>query len=374
MRSGAWIPVVLGLLVGACTTPSTTSAEEASTVGTEWQERPNEHAEHFKVLSRGAERRILVFGPAGTSDTIGDHRLWTGPAETSSNEHLPGILGRVALSSTTQVPFLRALGALDAVVAVAHADQVRDTTLMARLAAGTVVDITGGDGVDRERLIQLRPDALFGYPSGTPNGVTVPGTRVIEVVEYLEKHPLGRAEWLRVFGVLLGREATADSVFARVSETYRSARSRTSVNGDRPLVFFGSTWQGQWFAPAGNSYMARLITDAGGRYAFGDRHSGGNLTVDAEMVLAAAKQARFWGTVLASPGPVTAADVAGHDRRVMASPAFREQGVFVGNSMEADIFGEAVLRPDEVLLDLQGIFHPALRGGRTPVYFRPVVQ
>jgi hypothetical protein len=40
--------------------------------------------------------------------------------------------------------------------------------------------------------------------------------------------------------------------------------------------------------------------------------------------------------------------------------------------MESDLFGQAVLEPDVVLMDLRGIFHPELAEGRSPVYFKPV--
>ena len=91
-------------------------------------------------------------------------------------------------------------------------------------------------------------------------------TKVVPVTEYLEVHPLGRAEWLRFFGVLFGVERKADSLYSTIAERY--TRVVVADTSNRPTVVFGSYWQGQWFVPSGNSYMARLIA---GELGYGGR-------------------------------------------------------------------------------------------------------
>ncbi|HEY0976901.1 MAG TPA: ABC transporter substrate-binding protein [Flavobacteriales bacterium] len=341
----------------------------------EWKVRPNTHATHFQVLEHGKERCVLIFGHGGPTDTIGTYRIGDGTAPELGQRSavLVGHPDRVALASTTHVPFLAALGMREAIIAVDRADQVRDSIVSDRIRRKLVTDLTSGDGLDRERLLQLRPQVLLGDPFQGDALRTI-GIPMVGIAEYLEEHPLGRAEWIRVFGVLFGREAEAERLFAEIAARYEVAAGKAAAAPDRPLVFFGSTWQGQWFVPSGTSYMARTIADAGGRYAFADRPSAGNLTVDVETALAVGANVHYWGTVLAKEGDVRRSDVAGGDERILRTPAFRNGGVFAGNSLHADIFGEAVLRPDEVLLDLSGILHPELKGDRAPVFFRPVAQ
>ena len=139
-----------------------------------------------------------------------------------------------------------------------------------------------------------------------------------------------------------------------------------------PQVFFGSSWKGTWSVPAGNSYMAHLIADAGGRYLFADRPATGNVDLGLEAVLTTGARAQRWGRILELDRPVTKADVAGDDRRVLDLPVFADTGVFYGNSAESDLFGQAALEPDAVLKDLIGIFRPAMAMGRKPVYFKPL--
>lgn len=340
-----------------------------------WSRRGERYAEHFQVWAKGEERLVLVFGHGGPRDTVGAYHLSPDDRATAvpwNARHLHP-LRRVALQSTTHAPFLSALGRSGSVAACAHLDQVRDTALLARIRAGRVQEVGTGDGIDRERLLALHVDALFLYPFGrTDHALERSGPPVVEVSEYLEEHPLGRAEWIRFFGTLFQEEAAADSLFQGIVDRYAGAMAQAPADSVRPQVFFGSAWKGEWSVPPGNSYMARLIADAKGAYLFADRSGDGNLTIAMETALMEGRKAQVWGRILAQPGTVTARDIADGDERILRLPAFTGGRCFYGNSMETDLFGAAALEPDVMLADLLGILHPAAAGGRAPVYFRLV--
>lgn len=235
------------------------------------------------------------------------------------------------------------------------------------------MEIADAVGPDRERILLLAPDVLLTYPYGSTWNMAMPGAAPqVPIAEYLEPHPLGRAEWLRAFGLLLGEQHTADSIFQGIVQRYAAAKRKVPQDGGSPAVFFGSAWKGTWSVPAGNSYMAHLIADAGARYLFAARQGAGNLDLDLESVLQAGGEARYWGRILDQAEPVSAADVAGHDARILALPVFQGRGAFHANSAVDDLFGKAGLEPDAVLLDLIAIFHPGAAEGHEPVYFRPV--
>ncbi len=341
-----------------------------------WRQEPMHYARFFQIWERGSDRMLLTLGSGGTTDTTGIFVLAgdsLGGRPPSGAVFFRKPLHRVALQSTTHASFITMLGCADAVVGCAHTGQLFDEALVEKVRAGEVKEIATADGVDRERILMLAPDALLTYPYGSggkslSNGV-VPE---VPIAEYLEEHPLGRAEWLRAFGVLLGREALADSLFADVVERYENAVASVPVNAVKPLVFFGSSWKGTWSVPAGNSYMARLIGDAGGKYLFADRNATGNINIDLETLLQEGAMADRWGRVLVQDGPVSTADLAGDDARILQLRAFKEHGCFYANSAQSDLFGQAVLEPDVVVRDLIGIFHPALEKGSEPVYYKPV--
>jgi len=285
--------------------------------------------------------------------------------------HLPLPLSRIAVVSTTHLSYLHALGGLDIVVGAAHLDRLVDPDLMT-LVKDVVPDIGTANGLDRELLVALAPQALLDYPFGQGDATnTLPSVPRIAVTEYLEEDPLGRAEWLRFFGVLLGRERTADSLYKAIAARYAAALH--SEGNAHPRVFFGSSWQGRWYVPPGNSYMAQLIADAGGEYCFSSIKAGENVAMDLEQVLDETARSDHFGAVLANSASTDPTVLAGGDRRIAGMKAV-SQGGFVGNSARSDFFGRALLEPDLVLRDLRCIFHPTDCAGHAWRYFAPIAQ
>ena len=340
-----------------------------------WTRQPLEHAHFFQLWKKGDVTVLLTFGPGGEQDTTGSVLIGEKAEDDvpvgAFRVHSP--VNRIALSSTTQSAFLELLGQEALIAGCAHADMLLQGSLRARVDSGDLIELAGGDGIDRERLALLHADLLFTDPFTAASGA-LPASSMAQCVvsEYLEPHPLGRAEWLKAFGAVLGVEHAADSLYAAMARRYEHAAARVKDDPVRPVVFFGSSWRGVWSVPSGNSYMARLIADAGGDYLFADTVARGNLDIDMETVILKGRRADLWGRILYQQLPVTLEDVAGGEKRVMSLPAFKAHGAFYANSAESDLFGRAVLEPDVQLRDLIGIFHPKLENGRKPVYFKPV--
>lgn len=363
MRPAAYLLPVLFAL-------SCAGVEENTVDRTGWYALPNAHARCFRILTRGDERQLVILGPGGPADTLAIYRVISpGDTARSVNAEVTAVplLERVAVVSTTHLPFISALGSAASVIGAAHLELVRDTAIRAGIAQGLVQEIANADGLDRERLLVLAPQALFDYPFGRANTGTVGGPVRIEVTEYLEQDPLGRAEWIRFFGVLLGEEVKADSIYRAIELRYTTVRDLAGALPDRPKVFFGSAWQGQWHVPPGDSYMAQLITDAGGTYCYTGQQADGNIALDLETVLSQARSARHFGAVLASPGRVSANDLSGGDQRIARLDAVRRGGFYL-DSQRSDVFGMALLEPDQLLLDLRCIFHPKYCGSHRSKY------
>lgn len=374
VRTGLWQFAIV--LSGWCAFSGCTEKPTAAQPWAGWVKEQVRYAHYFQLWSKGQARMLLTFGPGGESDTTGIFLVGAdaGVAVLPSGAvRLQAPLRRVALMSTTHASFISALGKARAVVGCAYTARLRDTAVAALAQAGKVQEIGAADGVDRERVLKLAPDALFTYPYGSQGQGHVLGhVPVVQVAEYLEEHPLGRAEWLRAFGLLFGVETKADSLFKGIVARYDSALAVVPADKQGPVVFFGSAWKGTWSVPSGGSYMARLIKDAGGSYLFMDRQAKGNIDLDLETVLEKGASATRWGRILDQAAPVTPKDVAGGDARILALPVFKQGGCFYASSAESDLFGKAGLEPDVVLRDLIGIFQPELSGGRVPVYFKPV--
>lgn len=364
MRIAAWLVVL-------CCFHSCSEGPRPSTDVPGWSTLPNAYAEHFRIQVRGAARRLIVLGPGGDLDTLGKYVLGSDPDPRWQPIKVP--LKRVAVVSTTHLSFFSALGLAGTVVGAAHTEQVRDTLIRRLVSKGAVVEIARTGGLDRETLIGLAPEAIFDPPfERDPKAVAAFGN-VIAVTEYLEQHPLGRAEWIRFFGLLFDRTKQADSMFNAIEHRYTTMRAMSVAVADPPMVFFGSNWNNTWYAPPVNSYMARLIADAGGRYWSVDSTAKENVPVPMEQLLLIARECDHFGLVLAQDGKVDASMLVGGDLRLAKLDAVRKGG-FYGNSVRSDLFGQALLEPETILRDLRCIFHPNSCRRYTPSYFFPVGQ
>lgn len=280
-----------------------------------------------------------------------------------------------ATLSTTHLAYFWKMQALDQVSGTAFASYVRNSEVRTRLEDGRIADISGDKEVDTEGLISIQPNALITYPYGDANydRIKALGIHIIPFSEYLETHPLGRAEWIKVVGFLTNREEQANAAFESIRVAYEAARDSIQhvSSEDRPIVFTGSHSNGMWYAPPGNSYISQFIQDAGGTYLFQDRLQKGNLSMQFESLFHEAMTADYWGKVIFDEGELTLDDLRADDERYSELPAFKEGKVFYCNAAETDYFGDAIVEPEEILRDLISIFYPDSMQ-RDYVYFRPI--
>lgn len=279
--------------------------------------------------------------------------------------------------STTHVSLFIAANALDNVVGTSYADRILHSAGQAAIAEGTLKNLSGEKDLDTEKVLALGPDLLISYPFGAQDykHLTDRGIDVLPFSEYLETHPLGRAEWMKVAGFIAGTEEAANDAFNKVKSEYLSLRDSALKHADsRPKVYTGSKSDGRWYAPPANSFMGQFTRDAAGSYLFEDKVQEGNLSMDFEQFLQRAGESDFWGRVVFVPGALSYADIVEEDPRYASLPPIQKQQVFYCNAAETDYFGEAIVAPHHVLADLIALLHPELLPDHEAHYFQSVAH
>jgi iron complex transport system substrate-binding protein len=200
------------------------------------------------------------------------------------------------------------------------------------------------------------------------------------VPSFLESSPLGRAEWIVVTGLLVGRFDEAVSRFQEVERGYQALAARVAETRDasRPgkTVVTGGPWDDIWYVPGGRSYAARFLADAGARYLWADDDSTGAMPLDIETVYEVAVDADLW---LYPSSWRSLAEIAEADERLADFRSF-QLGEVYGNDRRTNEFGgndfweSGVARPDLVLADLVKIFHPEMLPEHELVYHRRLPQ
>ncbi len=271
---------------------------------------------------------------------------------------------RTAVFTTVHCSLLDMLGAERSIAAVADVKYIKLPFVQQGVKAGTIADCGNGMQPVVEKIMEVKPDAILLSPfenSGGYGKVEELDIPVVECAEYMETSPLARAEWMRFYGMLLGRSHEADSLFACVDSSYQSLRAQAAkARATRRRVLFDRMTGSVWYVPGGCSTIGRMVADAGGDYPWsGDTHSG-SLSLPFENVLERAGDADVWLYRYSSGRTYTKADLlAEHDGYRMLR-AFRQGEVYGCNVERSAFYEETPFRPDLLLSDFILLFHPEL--------------
>ncbi|CAN7447469.1 ABC transporter substrate-binding protein [Devosia sp. LjRoot3] len=327
---------------------------------------------HYKVVtverpSPGGQSESYVLVQCGTPEPELGPELADAPRVTVPIQSLFS-------GSTSQSPALVAVGGVGAVTGVARRDFIATPELVEHIQQAEVVEYETSGVVNVEAVVAAAPDVFMAGGGGEPEvqRLAVAGVPVVNFAEWQETSPLGRAEWVKFMGLFFNAEEKANAAFADVVEHYDAALALVAdvPEDERPLVLSGQAFNGIFFAAGGQSFMARLIRDAGGRYVFEDDTSTGSFQIrDLERLIVAARDAKVW--IQASIHYHTLADIAAEDPRLAALPAAEAGQVWIPDALKGpnggvQFYELGSMRPDMVLMDLISILHP----DKTPGYGR----
>lgn len=284
---------------------------------------------------------------------------------------------RIVCTSTTFLPALDMLQALDRLAGVSRVQDICSPTVLERIQSGHVQDVGPVTNVNREVLLELAPDVVFtfGVNEGDLTGfdpVIKAGIPVVVAADYMEETPLGRAEWIKFFALFVGKQSEADVIYQEIESRYQSLVALAKTADHRPTVMLESSYQGTWFIPGGRSYVARFLRDAGANYPWSDDQTQGSLRLGFEAVLEKSHDADFW---LNTGTWRSVRDAVDQDPRYLHFRPLAEGRTYNHNARTNahggnDFFETGPSRPDLVLADLIKIFHPELLPDHVLVWYR----
>ena len=279
----------------------------------------------------------------------------------------------VLVYSSVHSGVLRELGSDDVVKGVCDAQYFNDSIIDAGLKDGTITDCGNSMQPTVEKVIAMKPDAILlsPYQDATYGQITKLNVPIIECADYMEYTPLGRAEWIKFYGELVGKPQVADSIYNAVVKEYNRIKEYVASNKlVRPMVLTENVISGIWNVPGGQSYMAQFIKDAGGDYPWADDKNTGSLTLDFNQVLAKAQAADYW--LLKAPGIHTLADLKGSYSLNDQFKAYKTGNVYVCDTDKIHFFDRFPFHPEVLLQEYFRIFHPEVPGDKTLVFFQKI--
>jgi len=246
-----------------------------------------------------------------------------------------------------------------------------------RIENNQIKEVGQNGSLNTELTINLNPDAVvtFGV-EGENKTLNILNRAKIPVIyngDWVEKHPLGKAEWIKFFGVLYGKEKEADSIFNHIEKQYLDAKKLVQNVSKKPTILSGAMFKDIWYLPKGDSWQATVIEDAGGNYLWSQTEGTGSIALSIESVLDKAQNADFW----IAPSQYTSYSKLVSDNKVYGEfDAFKNQKIYTFAKAKGATGGLlyyelAPNRPDLVLKDLISILHPELLTEKT-TFFTPL--
>ena len=281
----------------------------------------------------------------------------------------------VLVYSSVHSSVLRELGAGDAVKGVCDAQYFNDSIIETGLKTGSIVDCGNSMQPTVEKVIAMKPDAILlsPYQDATYGQITKLNVPIVECADYLEYTPLGRAEWIKFYGELVGKPELAEEIYNTVVKEYNKIKeSVASKKLKRPLILTENVISGIWNVPGGQSYMAQFIKDAGGDYPWKDDKNTGSLTLDFNQVLARAQKADYW--LLKSPNIRSLADLKGSYTLNDQFEAYKAGNVYVCDTNTSHFFDRFPFLAEVLLKEYFKIFHPEETTDYELVFFKKIEQ
>ena len=327
--------------------------------------------------------------------------------------HVP--LQRVVVGTSVLCGLLDKLGRRDAIRGVCDVQYVNIPFVQEGCRKGTIADCGSGLAPTLEKIIDLQPDGICLSPfqnSGGYGRIEELDVPIIEMADYMETSALGRAEWVRFYGMLLGVEEQADSLFNAVEQDYlrlkqlaanapHSAPGKaphsapegatnasahhaneapsgavggaSGASATSPSILMDKQTGSVWYVPAGQSTIGGIIRDANIRYAWADNGQGGSLPLPFETILEKAGQADIWLFRYNAPQPVSYASLLSENAAYSQFRAFQQHRCYGCNTATTTFYEDTPFHPNLLLRDFICIAHPELGLGE-PSYFLPVAQ
>ena len=221
----------------------------------------------------------------------------------------------VVIQEPIQNIYLAASAAMDMFVSLDALDSIRFSSLKA-----------DGWYIDQAKEAIENGDILYAGKYSTPDyeqivqencGLAIENTMILhtpEVKEQLEKfgihvlvdyssyepEPLGRTEWVKLYGLLTGHEKEAKDAFNKEQAAMEEVQNSAAASGDKEtktVAFFYITSNGQANVRKSADYLPKMIEMAGGQYIFKDlgdeEEATSTLSMQMEEFYAGAKDADY---------------------------------------------------------------------------------
>jgi len=333
-----------------------------------------DYAQHLQIVKHKDFVEVNLADPWKSGNTLHTYLLVDASARKMPESMPKGAivrtpLKRAVVATSAHCALMKDMGVEGALAGVCDIGYINLPWVKELNKRGNLEDCGSGMEPTLEKIINLSPDAIFLSPFQNSGGygklekINIP---IIEVADYMETSALGRAEWMKFYGLLFGCEKRANKIFEQVVDNYSKYKSLAMKSKGRKRVMMDLMTGSVWYVPGGQSTMGRLLADANASYAYSADTQSGSLTLPYESVLEKCADSDVWILRYGnSARPMTLADIRAQREGYTTFRPYKTGEVYGCNTLTTTFYEETSFHPDRLLRDFVLIVHPdvGIEGG-----------
>jgi len=272
---------------------------------------------------------------------------------------------RCIVTGTSASAYIDALGKFTTIVGICSPDYFYNPKISEGIKNHTIEDVGNDAFLNFEKILALKPDAIITTHLTNEkilSQLSKTGIKIIYMEEYNELHPLGKTEYLKLFGVLFHETPKADSLYNAIKTQYLSLSEKTKNIEEKPTVFTSIMYGDAWYMAGGKSFIAALLSDAGADYLWKDNPSTGAAPLGFEEVFSRAQTADFW---IGASNFTSKKEILNSNSHYQWFDAYKNDKIYAMNGRENakkanDYYESGAVYADKSLADVIKILYPQL--------------
>lgn len=321
-----------------------TSKQESTTDSDTVEKETVQYAKHFRFVEKGNQTVVEILNPDSKAVVATLTPL-------KENKQV------IALSGTF-IGMLDKLWLADYISGVSEIKYVDNAIVRKNFSKQKVLEAGYDTQLALEPIVANKPALILhsGYNSDFPHQKQLEnvGISCIPIYDWREETPLGKAEWIKVYGFLYGKSAEAGELFTSVEKAYLELKEEAKTLQPSKLLISGNIIGSEWYTPAGDSFFAQLLKDANITYNYFNKPGTGSVALTQEEVLKNNRHASYW----INPGAISLHDVKIINPKAVLFDAYTNQQVYCHTHKENFYWEVSSIEPDKLLADLIQIAHP----------------
>ncbi|MDI3527281.1 MAG: cobalamin transport system substrate-binding protein [Tenuifilum sp.] len=336
-----------------------------------------EYAVGFDFEESDSKIKVSVKSNSNNIADVQTYWLTHDSSRSDSDNIITIPVKRVVCMSSTHVGYISELLSDSVIVGISGTQFVNNSRVYSRVEKGEIAEVGYGQTLNYELLSKLKPDVVFvfnvnGEATSYIEKMRELGLKVVSVSDFLENSPLGRAEWIRFFGLFLDKKDLADSIFSSVKNSYNRFKLVANSEINNKIVFLNLPYRDIWYFPGADNYFVKFIDDARGKYCFQEIEGVSSYPMSTEVAYKVGLNSDIW---LNTGDANSLNDIEQVDKRFTNFKPYQTGEVYnnnkrIGKGGGNDFWEYGAVHPELILRDIIKIIHPDLLPSDTLFFYQ----